>query len=326
MANFTIDDLINLEPTTVSRDLTGYLTYLYGAAKVGKTTLARDMGCLILACENGTRAMAGAYTIPIRSWSDIRNVMRLCKDPKMKARYKGIAIDTVDIAGAYCEKYICNQLEINTLGEGGWTKNGWVAFKKEFEEVFRTISMEGFAVLFISHSKEKEFINPAGVSYTKTIPSASASISEIVKGMCDIIAYGYQEFGTNNRFMVLRSDGSIETGSRFTYIDSVIPFGYQSLADAINRAIDKEEQIAGAGAVTEARREEPMYIQPSYDELMETFTQVVTKLMETNADHYRPKVTKIIETYLGRGHKFSEATIDQVEQMSLIIDEIKELI
>lgn len=30
----TLDDLLNLEPTTVSRDLSSYITYIYGAQKV----------------------------------------------------------------------------------------------------------------------------------------------------------------------------------------------------------------------------------------------------------------------------------------------------
>ena len=325
MANFTLDDLLNLEPSTLSRDLTGYLTYIYGEPKVGKTTLARDMGALILACENGTRAMTGAFTMQMRSWSDIRNIMRLCKDPKMKERYKAIAVDTVDIAGALCDKYVCSQLGISTLGEGGWTKNGWAIFKKEFEEVFRTISMEGYAVLFISHAKDKEFKNPDGTSYNKIVPTASSSINEIVKGMCDIIAYGYQEMGTNNRLMVLRSDGSIEAGSRFTYIDSVIPFGYQHLIDAINRAIDEEERQAGAGSVTNERRVEPKFKMLSYEELQEEFMKIVSDKMEVNAEFYQPKIIHLVETYLGRGKKFSEATYDQVEQMSLIIDELKDL-
>ena len=325
MANFTLDDLLNLEASTVSRDLTGYLTYVYGSPKVGKTTLARDMGALILACENGTRAMTGAYTIAIRSWSDIRNIMRMCKDPKMKERYKAIAVDTVDIAAAYCDKYVCSQLGIATLGEGGWSKNGWATFKKEFEEVFRTISMEGYAVLFISHAKDKEFTNPDGTKYNKIVPTASSSINEIVKGMCDIIAYGYQEMGTNNRLMVLRSDGSIEAGCRFTYIDSVIPFGYQHLVDAINKAIDEEERHAGADAVTDERRAEPKFKMLSYEGLQAEFMEVVSAKMEINADYYQPKIIHLVETYLGRGKKFSEATLDQVEQMSLIIDELKEM-
>lgn len=32
-------NLLALEPHKVSRDLSGYITYVYGQAKVGKTTL-----------------------------------------------------------------------------------------------------------------------------------------------------------------------------------------------------------------------------------------------------------------------------------------------
>jgi hypothetical protein len=143
--------------------------------------------------------------------------------------------------------------------------------------------------------------------------------------MCDIIAYGYQEMGTNSRLMVLRSDGSIEAGSRFTYIDSVIPFGYQHLVDAINRAIDEEERQVGTDAVTTERRQEPKFKMLSYEELMAEFTDIVSAKMEANAEYYQPKIIHLVETYLGRGKKFTEATYDQVEQMSLIIDELKEL-
>mgnify|MGYP000242502502 CR=1 FL=1 len=36
MANFTLDSLINMEPSVVSRDLSGYITYIYSAPKIGK--------------------------------------------------------------------------------------------------------------------------------------------------------------------------------------------------------------------------------------------------------------------------------------------------
>lgn len=32
--SFTLEDLVNLEPSKVSRDLSGYLTYIYGQPKV----------------------------------------------------------------------------------------------------------------------------------------------------------------------------------------------------------------------------------------------------------------------------------------------------
>ena len=45
-------NLLNLQPHKVSRDLSGYITYIYGAPKTGKTTLASQMdGALILASK-----------------------------------------------------------------------------------------------------------------------------------------------------------------------------------------------------------------------------------------------------------------------------------
>ena len=34
MANFDLDDILNLEPSSISRELSGYITYVYGAPKV----------------------------------------------------------------------------------------------------------------------------------------------------------------------------------------------------------------------------------------------------------------------------------------------------
>lgn len=100
MASFTLDDLINIQPSTVSRDLSGYISYIYGEGGVGKTTFAKDMGALIIACEDGTHAMSGAYSQVVQSWSDIKAIARYLKDDRMKARYKALAVDTVDIFAA----------------------------------------------------------------------------------------------------------------------------------------------------------------------------------------------------------------------------------
>ena len=43
-------NLANLKPHKVSRDLSGYITYIYGPGKIGKTTFGSQMpGALILA-------------------------------------------------------------------------------------------------------------------------------------------------------------------------------------------------------------------------------------------------------------------------------------
>ena len=53
-------NLLELTPHKVSRDLSGYITYIYGAEKSGKTTFASHMpSALILAFERGYNALPG---------------------------------------------------------------------------------------------------------------------------------------------------------------------------------------------------------------------------------------------------------------------------
>lgn len=336
MANFDIDDLLNLEPSTISRDLSGYITYIYGPPKVGKTTLARDMKSLIIACEDGTRALTGAYVQKAKSWADIRNLMRFCKDERVKEKFKSFAIDTVDVAASYCEKYVCNQLGISTLGEGGWAKNGWATFKKEFEEVFRTITMEGYAVLFISHDKTEEVTRPDGSKYTRIVATASSSVNNIIKNMSDIITYGYFDPITQERYMMLRSlDGMADVGCRFQYIEPKILFGYDNLVKALNDAIDKEASI-NSGSVVDKKIEKANK-ELDFDELMKEFSDIIANIPgstdpnQTTEDgkkfvsYWQPRIVEITTKYLGAEKKVSQCTRNQVEQLSLIVDELKEI-
>ena len=72
-------DLQKLTPHKVSRDLSGYITYIYGAPKVGKTSLGADMPKpLLLAFERGYNALAGIIAQDISSWSENRPYCAEC--------------------------------------------------------------------------------------------------------------------------------------------------------------------------------------------------------------------------------------------------------
>ena len=91
-------NLLSIEPHKVSRDLSGYITYIYGAPKTGKTTLATQMGnSLLLAFEPGYHALPGVMAQDITSWSEMRQVYRELKKPEVQAVYKAVIVDTIDI-------------------------------------------------------------------------------------------------------------------------------------------------------------------------------------------------------------------------------------
>lgn len=320
-------NLLSLQPHKVSRDLTGYITYIYGSAKTGKTTLASQAGkALILAFERGYNALPGVYAQDIISWGDVRAVVRELKKPEVKEMFQTIVFDTIDIAGGLCEKYICAQNNVDKIGEIPYGQ-GWNLMKKEFEDVVRTITQLGYAVFFISHDKDKEFKRKDGTSYHQIVPSCPNTFNEIAKNLVDIYAYAekYEDNGQGKVRLVIRStDNSIDCGSRFKYIDSVIDMSYQALVNALNKAIDKAAETSGSEYVTNERNVQAVTKSLDYDALIAEFNQLAQTLMSKDAAVYGPKITFIVDKYLGKGKKVSDSTIAQVELLDQIVAEIKD--
>ena len=325
MATF---DLLALQPHKVSRDLTGYITYIYGAAKTGKTTLATQAGnALLFAFERGYNALPGVFPVDVTSWGDTRALVRELKKKEVKEKFQTIIFDTVDIAGALCEKYICAQNNVDKIGEIPYGQ-GWTMMKKEFEDVLRTITQLGYALFLISHDKDKVFKRQDGTEYNQIVPSCPTTFNEIAKNAADIYAYAEKygdENGTSKVRLVLRSkDNSVDCGCRFKYINPVIEMSYTALVDAINEAIDKEAAETNGEYVTNDRNITSVVKTLDYDALLSEFNSLAGTLMGRDPAAFGPKITFIVDKYLGRGKKVSDSTPAQVELLEQIVAEIKD--
>ena len=329
-------NLLDIKPHKVSRDLSTYITYIYGAAGTGKTTLASQIdGALLLAFEKGYNAIPGIIAYDVSSWGEMKQILRELKKAEVKEVYKCIVVDTVDIAAALCEKYICGQLGIENIGDGGWSVNGWAKVKKEFEEVFRTISQLGYSLFFISHAKDKTFKRQDGTEYNQIVTSLSTAYDEIIKNMVDIFGYAHSVVDANGNskvMLTLRSaDNSVDAKSRFKYIEPEIEFNYQSLEKAINDAIDREEKANGNKDLFTNERNVIETKELNFDEVKGKFEELVTKIITSHTEKemeeiWTPKITQITEKYLGKGKKASQCTRDQVEMLNLIVIDLEDLI
>lgn len=319
-------NLLALQPHKVSRDLSGYITYVYGAPKTGKTTLATQMdGCLLLAFEQGYNALPGVIAQDVVTWGEMKQVFRELKKPEVRQTFKAVIVDTIDVAADKCKKYICQQNGIEDLGDLGYGK-GWTKFKEEFNEVFRGLTQLGYAVFFIGHHKEVTLTDPTtGVERMVIRPSLSNSTREVIAGMADIYGYAHQKKEGAMSVLTLRdTSGVIECGCRFKYIPNEITTGYQNLVNAIQEAIDKEAEETNNKFVTDERVAVPVLKTYDYEALMQEFSELVGDLMQKNPTKYAPEITHIVEKYLGKGKKVSEATKDQAEFIHLILTEVKE--
>ena len=320
-------NLLTLQPHKVSRDLSGYITYIYGEAKVGKTTLCSKFPKpLLIAFERGYNAIPGIIAQDITRWSEFRETIRELKKPEVQQTFYTIIVDTIDVAGALCDKYVCNQLGIDTLGEGGWTVNGWSAYKKELEDCFRTITQLGYALVCISHNADKTFKRKDGSEYNQIVPTAQKSLNNIIKDMADLYLYAEIDESTKERKLIVRSlDGTIDCGSRFKYMENELPLDYDALIKALNNAIDKEAAEHDNKFVTDEKiapiAEAKVY---DFDAMREEFSELVGRIMQANPAN-GPHITAIVDKYLGKGKKVGDCTPAQCEQLDLILIEVRDL-
>lgn len=318
-------DILNLQPTTISRDLKGKYICLFGKPKVGKTTFAAQApNNLLLAFEKGYNAISGIKAQDINRWADFKMVLKQLERPEAQEMYDTVTIDTVGIMWEMCEQYICAQNQVTSIGDIPWGK-GYSLCKKEFESCLRKITMLGYGLIIIAHvdkriekkddESEIEIVSPA-------IPKRAY---EIVNQLVDIIGYidvVYDDDGSSKRILCTRSTPTVMAGSRFPYLPPKIPFGYKELTNAVADAIEKSEKLDGAVIVDSVERTEDD--ERSFEEIQDEGRVLWTKLIEANPANAQ-RVMKIVENIFGRQMKLSEIQEDQKDLFELVIAEMKTL-
>ena len=218
-----------------------------------------------------------------------------------------------------CQKYICDQNGITTLGELGFGK-GWTFFKNEFSLIFRGLTQLGYAVVFIGH--DKEVMDDAG---NRTIrPALTNSTKTVIAGMADIIGYAHQSknYKESSILTVRCEDDSIECGGRFKYIKSEFPMSYDNLVKELRSAIEKEAAEHDNKFITNEKQEIKEKESYDYETLMKEFQELVEGLMNKDSGN-AGKITSVIEHYLGKGKKASEITPYQAEFLALINEDLR---
>ena len=334
-------NLLDIKPHQVSRDMRGYSVFFYGEPKSGKTTTATKFpNHLLLAFEKGYNAIPGAMAQPINTWSEFRKVLKMLKDPAVKEKFETIIIDTADIAYDYCEKYVCANAGVDTIGDIGYGK-GYTMVANEFDSSLRSIVQMDYGLVLISHAVDKTFKDERGIEFNQIVPTLGNKPRNIVSRMSDIIGYtrSIEIDGVNTVKMFMRGTPRFVAGSRFKYTPDYIDFTYNDLVNAINDAIDKQAAEDGQEFFTNSRQNlhSGVASAPDFDSLMEEFKTIVANIpgsadpkCETEKgqkfkEYWMPRIIEITDRYLGKGKKVNQCTRDQVEALDLIVTELKDL-
>ena len=334
-------DLLNLQPHKVSRDLRGYSVFFYGEPKSGKTTTAAHFPeALLLAFEKGYNAIPGIMAQPINKWAEFKQTLRELEKKEVKEKFSTIIIYTVDIAYDYCTKYICDNAKrpdgsfgVDSISDIGYGK-GYGMVSQEFDDSLRKIVQMDYGLVLISHATDKTFKNESGEEYNQIVPTLDKRGTNIVSRMADIIGYSRvvdTEQGPKT-MLFMRGTNRYMAGSRFKYTPDYIEFNYDNLTSAIADAIDAQAKEDGGQYFTEERSNLylPKENELDFDQLMVEFQNCINRLIKNAGEQdfesiYTPRITQITEKYLGRGNKVSQCSREQVEALSLIVEDLKEL-
>ena len=327
-------DIFSLEPSKISRDLKGKFLLIYGQPKTGKSTFGSQLPrSLFLNFEQGTNALAGIRSVPILRWSDFRKVLTQLRKPQAREMYDSIVVDTASIAWQLCEKYICQRESVDSIREIPWGQ-GWGMLRNEFSECWREITLLGFGILFIAHSKEKptEMRDEEGNEITAVAPDLPNQCYQIVNSIVDIIGYLQIQMnndGTSERYLYTRSTPTVFAGSRYQYLAPKIKFGYQELVDAIGDAINQAVEKDGA-EVTDHTVIAQIKARP-FNEIMEEAKAIwQTYINEAETDEAKEQHFNIAKDVIKRvfgteTFKLSQAVPSQSDLVELFIDEMKEI-
>lgn len=319
-------DILNIQPSVISRDLKGKFVCIYSLPKVGKTSMACQFPRnLLLGFEHGWNAIAGAKAIDITKWADFKLALRQLEKPEAKEMYDTITIDTVGIAWDLCEQYICAQHGVQKIGDIPWG-GGYSACKKEFESCLRKITQLGYGLVIIAHV-ERRIEKKADDSEVEILgPAIPKRAYEIVNQLVDIIGYidiTWNAEGNSERWLYTRKTPTVMAGSRFKYLAPKIKFGYEELVNAIADAIEKSEKLDGAIVVDKEERvlEEKL----SFKEVREEANLLWKKLIDIDPENSKV-ILKKVEMIFGRTMKLSEITEDQVDLFNLVVLEMKDML
>lgn len=315
-------NILDIKPSVISRDLKGKFVCIYSKPKVGKTSLAcKFPKNLLVGFEHGWNAISGAMAVDIQKWSEFKQVVKQLDSAEAKAMYDTISLDTIGLAWKMCEEYICDQQGVDRIGDIPYGA-GYSLVEREFEKMIRKITQSGYGLVIIAHvdkhletdaedGTEKEIIGPA-------IPKRAYNV---VNQLVDIIGY-IDVDAEGQRWLYTRATPTITAGSRFAYMPTRIPLGYNELVNAIADSIDKEAQ--NGGNVVDKAPLLPVEDTSEKVPFADLIIEVKKYAMALVHADKRPEYDKIVTEYLGKGRNVKDCDESQYDMILLILQDLKE--
>lgn len=243
--------------------------------------------------------------------------------------YKNVVIDTLNEAWDLCTDFICAQNSVQKIKDIPYGQ-GYKDRDNEFSSTLRKIMNLGYGLIVTCHTKTSVIGTKDDIDITAIAPDLDKRCVPIINGLVDIMGMIIKTWNneTNewDRWLLTKATPTITAGSRLKYLDAKIPFGYKYLEEAVTRAL--EEAIKHGATVVDdtiTQSEEKLDYNVLRAEAQELWQKLVLSGEEPNEEMAK-RIMKRIEMIFGHPMKLSEITEDQVDLLSLVVIEMRDLV
>jgi hypothetical protein len=161
---------------------------------------------------------------------------------------------------------------------------------------------------------------------------------------CDYVVY-LKSNGVDSDGRVIKSSAYLAqtkdffARARIEYTPTYIPeFTAENLTKAIQIGIDKKREYDNATVTTfEEQQKRNTVADLDFEALMKEFNQLVLSIPGASESdstengkqfktYWAPRITRLVEKHLGKDKKVAQCSANQAEALSLIVDELKEML
>lgn len=201
------------------------LLTLYGASKVGKTTMLSQLdNCLIIDCEHGTDYLE-ALKVKVNSIAELENLMIALKENRGKYRY--LALDTVDKIAEWYETQILRENKVKTLQDMPYGA-GYSLLKEKVMKVIQALKNVAPRIILIGHLKKTLVASETDIVLDVSSLDLKGGLKNLVMYDSDAVGYVFREGGKMK--VSFQFGENVEIGCRVSHlIGKVIDFDWKEI-------------------------------------------------------------------------------------------------
>ena len=323
-----IINLLDLQPTTVSRDLKDYSMMITGESGIGKTDLAVNIygkeRSLVLAFENSIKGISGIYGVDVDSYATLSSYITQLENPKMREKFDTIIIDTLFLLDHCIEKSITDAYGVDLLKDALKWNAGYKIVDKRFLSILKRLQKAGYTLCYIAHPATKK-VKINGVEIDSLEPKVSNRIKDLLMPEIDIRLFCYTD-ENNQRWIATQKTAYYDARCRVAEMSPIVEFHPEILKAEFARGIDIKQAMGGE-IVDKATKVEK--VERTFEEIMMYINNdLATKIQENGL---MAEASKIIVSNLGRDEEgkprtLAHATPAMIGALETIVVELEMLL